>query len=232
MALLGSALLHLTIIFWGWLQWTSQDPGRQISLQVSLQPLPKTAQAKSKNTPSRKHEKKDQPQQKKREQAPPELEKLLTGNGPPIPQLEKNQPGEPKETPEQNNDAEAMPIDTAAVPAYPDEAARQGLESCVLAAIEVSAAGEVSKVIIIHADVAKIFDQSVIDAQNTVHYLPARRNGENLPSRVLAVVGFTLEPEHHLNCAMKYAAAARAINALPATTEIDTKIVEGLVGKR
>jgi TonB family protein len=118
------------------------------------------------------------------------------------------------------------------VPAYPAEAIRQGLESCVLAAVEVSASGEVSKVVIVHADVANIFDQSVIDAQSNVHYLPARRNGENLPSRVLAVVGFTLEPERHLNCAMKYAGAARAINALPVASEIDMKMVEGLIGKQ
>jgi TonB family protein len=231
-ALLGSALLHLTFIFWGWLHWHSQEPGRQFTLQVSLQQLQKTVPAKSKNMPSRKRDKKDQPQQKKREPTPPEHEKLLTGNGPIIPQLEKNQPSEPKETPEQNNDAEAMPIDTANVPAYPAEAVRQGLESCVLAAVQVSVSGEVSKVVIVHADVANIFDQSVIDAQSTVHYLPARKNGENLPSRVLAVVGFTLEPERHLNCAMKYAGAARAINALPAATEIDMKMVEELIGKQ
>jgi TonB family protein len=231
-ALLGSALLHLTFIFWGWLHWNSQEPGRQVTLQVSLQQLQKTVPVKSKNTPSRKRDKKDRPQHKKREPVPPEHEKLLTGNDPAIPQLEKNQQSEAKETQEQNNDAEAMPIDTASVPAYPDEALRQGLESCVLAAVEVSASGEVSRVVIVHADVANIFDQSVIDAQSTVHYLPARKNGENLPSRVLSVIGFTLEPERHLNCAMKYAGAARAINALPVTTEIDMKMVEGLIGKQ
>ena len=232
LALLGSALIHSTFIFWGWWHSNSREPGRQVALQVSLQPLQKTAPVKSNHTPSRKHEKKNRPQQKKREPAPPESEKLLTGNGPVIPQLEKNRQGEAKETPEQNNDSEAMPIDTASVPTYPAEAVRQGLESCVLAAVEVSASGTVSKVVIIHADVANIFDQSVIDAQSTVHYLPAHKNGENLPSRVLAVVGFTLEPERHLNCAMKYAQAARAINALPIATEIDMNMVGDLIGKQ
>lgn len=231
-ALLGSVLLHLTLFFWGWLPWHPQEPGRQVTLNVSLQLPQKTAPAKSKNTPSRKRDKKDRPQQKKRKPAPPEHEKLLSANGPAIPQPEKKQQSEPKETPEQNNDAEAMPVDTASVPAYPAEAVRRGLESCVLAAVQVSASGEVSKVVIVHADVANIFDQSVIDAQSTVHYLPARKNGENLPSRVLAVVGFTLEPGRHLNCALKYAGAARAINALPAATEIDVKMVEGLIGKQ
>ena len=230
-ALLGSVLLHIAPFLWGWLHWSPREPGRQITLQISLQPLQKTVQAKSKNTPSRERVNKDQPQRKKREQTPPEHEKLLTGKGPVIPQPEKNQESEPKEMPEQNNNAGAMPIDTASVPEYPAEAIQRGLESCVLAAVQVSASGEVSAVRILHADVANIFDQSVMDAQSTAHYLPARQNGENLPSRVLAVAGFTLEPGRHLNCALKYAGAARAINALPASTEVDMRMVEGLIGK-
>ena len=231
-ASLVSVLLHLTPFIWGWLPyWSSQEPGRQITLNVSLQPLQKTVQAKAKKTPSREKDKKDKPRQKKRKQIPPEQEKLLTGKGTAIPQLETKQENEPKETPEQNNNSEAMPIDTASVPAYPAEAVQKGLESCVLAAVQVSAAGEVSAVRILHADVADIFDQSVMDTQSTTHYLPARKNGENLPSRVLAVVSFTLEPGRHLNCARKYAGAARAINALPASAEIDAKMVEGLIGK-
>ena len=232
-ALLGSALLHLTPFIWGWLPyWHSQEPGRQITLNVSLQPLQKTAQAESKNTPSREKGEKDKPRQKKRKQTPPEQGKLLTGKGAATPQLETKQENEPRETPEQNNNSEAMPIDAASVPAYPAEAVQKGLESCVLAAVQVSASGKVSAVHILHADVANVFDQSVIDAQSTAHYLPARKNGENLPSRVLAAVGFTLEPERHLNCARKYAGAARIVNALPASAEIDVKMVEGLIGKQ
>lgn len=248
-ALLGSALLHLTFIFWGWLHLSSREPGRQITLQVSLQPLQKTVQNQPKITPPR-EKSHNKTREKKRKQALPESKKILSDIRPSIPESEKapepaqeskpekeqekeqESKPEPVKAPEQNDNTEAVPLDRASVPAYPAEAVKKGLESCVLAAVQVSSSGEVLKVVIIHTDVANIFDQSVIDAHSTVRYLPARKNGDNLPSRVLAIVGFTLEPGRRLNCALKYAGAARAINALPVATEIDVKMVGGLIGKQ
>jgi len=121
---------------------------------------------------------------------------------------------------------EAMAMQGANVPIYPSEAVRLGLESCVLAAVYVSPAGEVQAVRILHADVPDVFDQSVIDAHSAAQYLPARQHGQNVPSRVLAVVSFELEPNGSRNCAFKYAPAARKINALPASAEVGPAFVE------
>lgn len=233
-AFMGSVLLHMAPFFWGWLPyWNSKEPGRQITLHVSLQLPQKTVQTKPKITPSSGKNSRDKIRQKKRKQSLPDPRKMLGGSGPAIPQPEAEQESKPEhgEMPEQDNNAEAVPLDKASVPAYPVEAKQKGLESCVLAAIYVSALGEVSAVRILHADVTGVFDQSVIEAQGAVRYLPARQNGENMPSRVLAVIGFTLEPGRHLNCARKYAEVARRINALPISAEVDMNAAGGLIGK-
>ena len=114
-------------------------------------------------------------------------------------------------------------------PEYPDDAVRRKLESCVLAAVLVSATGEVQSVRILHADVAALFERAVIDAYSAARYLPAQANGENVPSRVLAVASFVLSPERSRPCASRYAAAARRINALPFAAEIAPGLVESLL---
>ena len=257
-ALLGSVLLHLTLLFWGWLpHLNTREPARQITFSATLQPLHKAAPSRPGRVSAREQAKNAKPQREKPPHAPPQREKMRASLGDAAAQTGARQENEPGKAPGQNDgapggglqkegaehqdtqsasrsgdDAGAAAIDAANVPVYPAEASGRGLESCVLAAVQVSASGEVEAVRILHADVANIFDQSVIDAQSAIRYLPARRNGETLPSRILAVVSFTLEPGRNLGCARQYAGAARTINALPAAAEISAAMLEGAIGKR
>lgn len=257
-ALLGSVLFHLTLLFWGWLpHLNTREPARQITFSATLQPLPQAAPSRPEKVMAREQAGIAKLQREKRSHAPPAREKMRASLADAAAQTvagQKNEPGkalgqdggapgggQPEEGAENGgarsdsragDDAGAVAIDAANVPDYPAEARRRGLESCVLAAVQVSASGEVEAVRILHADVADIFDRPVIDAQSAVRYLPARRNGETLPSRILAVVSFTLEPGRNLGCARRYAGAARAINALPASAEIGATMLEETIGKR
>lgn len=236
LALIFSALLHASPVMLGWLHPASSDePGRQITLQVSIQPSPPAARPHE--TPQRGPDKKKDkapPQKPKKDAAESGNKKLLDSKGSEKLPLESGQPEEwekPEEAQPEIQNADAVAIEDPGAPAYPPEAIQRGLESCVLTAVYVSAAGEVEKVRILHADVAGVFDQSVIDAQNAAHYLPARSNGENIPSRVLAVAAFVLQPGQSRNCAFKYAAAAQKINALSHAAEISPTLVEGMLAK-
>lgn len=102
----------------------------------------------------------------------------------------------------------AVRVEDAAAPVYPDDAIAQKLQGCVLAAVHVNEAGDVARVEIVQADVPGVFDQSVVDSQSRAHYLPARQGGKNVPSMVLAVVGFTLDRSQDLNCPQRYAPLA------------------------
>jgi protein TonB len=140
----------------------------------------------------------------------------------------------PAPEPEPPREAEVPPraplvMADPGAPEYPDEAVKRKLESCVLAAVMVSAAGEVEAVRILHADVAGVFDRSVIEAYSRARYVPAQAAGRNVPSRVLAVASFVLTPERARPCAGRYAPAARRINALPLSTEIDRALMDSLL---
>lgn len=237
-ALTISVLLHASPVILGWLQHTeSTEQGRQITLQATIRPSPPAPVARPHETPQQGRDKKKDPappQKQKKDAAEHGNKELLTSKGGEKLPLESGKPedrSKPEEAQREINNADAVAIVDPGAPAYPAEAIRRGLESCVLTAVYVSVAGEVEKVRILHADVAGVFDQPVIDAQNAAHYLPARSNGENVPSRVLAVATFVLQPEHSRNCAFKYAATAQKINALPYAAELSPSQVESMLAK-
>jgi TonB family protein len=108
-------------------------------------------------------------------------------------------------------DSEATTTVAAVPPEYPEAALRNQIEGCVLASITVSEVGDVSAVKIIATDHPGIFDQSVIESQQTARYIPARKNGEARESRVLAVATFVLGSGNRLNCPLRMAAEARRL---------------------
>jgi protein TonB len=237
-ALIFSTCLHLLLIFFPTIHLRPVDrseKGAQIVLQTSIQPLPKPQAGK---LPRRAQKSAD----RARRAQPAGADKSTSvelgkpaergpENAKPNPEAESAQAAAPSEPQQQeSSDApenrEPTSIQDADTPVYPPEAIQRGLESCVLAAVYISPSGDVQAVRILHADVPELFDQSVIDAQSAARYLPARQHGQNLPSRVLTVVTFVLEPDRVRNCAFKYAPAARRINALPVSTEIGPGLVE------
>lgn len=255
-ALILSAFLHLMLIFWPAFrpfQFDSSKKGMQIVLQTTIRPLskpdgpqiakasPRTrkpadrarAEASRTRAPStpvnppqsgasvelRKPEPDNPKNNLERESVPTRTQSELPKAG----GLSPEEPDAASPGPEHREVTSVQDPDT---PAYPPEAVERGLESCVLVAIHIAASGEVQTVRVLHADIAEIFDQSVIDAHRNARYLPARQEGRNLPSRVLAVVSFVLEPERSRNCAAKYAPAARKINALPVSAELGPGFVE------
>lgn len=232
MALLISLLLHLLPFIAGWLDFSSPGKALQTILQVSLTPAPVTnSEANPHSGPQQKPRARPQP-----DPEPPKIRKVLSAkSAESLPALdEKTISANPATLPEvveqpDRPDSGAVALQDAGTPTYPDEALRRGLESCVLAAIQVSAGGEVTSVKILHADVPGVFDQSMIDAHSAVTYLPALRNGQPVASRVLAVAEFVLQAGHLRRCALKYASAGRKINALPAQAEIDANMAGALL---
>lgn len=229
-AMFISLILHLSPFMPGWIHWKNGELGRQITLSVTLQPAPNKA-SPTKTPPTKISPKRPAREEKQRKQQTPTEQNVMTIKGHENHAPDKDTAEKNLQQSEPDDNTGAAPLDQAAAPEYPPEAAQKGIESCVLAAVYVSATGETSRVQILHADVPDMFDQSVIDSQGAVRYLPARAQGENQPSRVLAVVGFTLTAANHRNCAYKYARAARAINALPEDAAIDRSMVENLVVK-
>lgn len=233
-ALVLSALLHGFILFADRVHFENRDRGRQIVIQASLRPPPDAATAPPERVPAG-----GVPAGRARakEAASPAPE---PGRGVPAAPGQRQSPAAPGDAGaqgrEEDKGREAQRRDRAAVvlsdpgaPEYPDDAVTRKLESCVLAAVLVSASGDVQSVRILHADVAAVFDRSVIDAYSRARYLPAQSNGENLPSRVLAVASFVLTPERSRNCASRYASAARRINGMPVSAEIDPALVEAML---
>lgn len=228
-AMAVSVLLHLSPFIANLFQFAAQGAGRQIVLQVSLQAAPGKPVAKSnqdsRKTPVKKHAP-GKPDKKSRERSP---EKILTGNSAMKIAPEKKEAQQAAENePSEQASHEARLIEDPGAPAYPAEAVQRNLESCVLAAVYVSATGEVEKAVILHADVPGMFDRSVIEAQAAARYLPARAASGAVASRVLAVVSFVLEPGRYRNCALQYAAAAREINRLPVAAEIPSSMLGGV----
>ena len=107
--------------------------------------------------------------------------------------------------------ASALVLEQPMLPEYPAAALAQGLEGCVLANVLVNTGGEVESVTILAADHPGVFDAAVIEAQNSARYAPARRGGEAMPSRVLAVASFVMQPGKQLDCPLKYAAQAEKL---------------------
>lgn len=107
--------------------------------------------------------------------------------------------------------ADALVLEQPMLPEYPAAALAQGLEGCVLASVHVNTGGEVESVTILAADHPGVFDAAVIEAQNSARYAPARRGGEAMPSRVLAVASFVMQPGKQLDCPLKYAAQAEKL---------------------
>lgn len=97
------------------------------------------------------------------------------------------------------------------LPEYPAAALAQGLEGCVFASVQVNAGGEVESVTILAADHPGIFDASVIEAQKSARYVPARQGSEAISSRVLTVAAFVIQPGKQLDCPLKYAAQAEKL---------------------
>jgi protein TonB len=254
-ALILSAFLHLMLIFSPAihpLRFDRSEKGTQIVLQTRIQPPPKPNTLQAAKAPRRTHKPADRARAdasaKRARSAPvnppqgtasvelktpgpdsaegrPDQQSASTETQPEAPkeELSREEPDEASAGPEQR---EVISVQDPDVPVYPAEAVERGLESCVLAAVYVAASGEVQEVRILHAEIPQIFDGSVIDAHRNARYLPARQDGRNLPSRVLAVVGFVLEPERIRNCAAKYATVARKINALPVSAELEPAFVE------
>ena len=107
--------------------------------------------------------------------------------------------------------ASALVLEQPMLPEYPAAALAQGLEGCVLASVHVNTGGEVESVTILAADHPGVFDAAVIEAQKSARYAPARRGGEAMPSRVLAVASFVMQPGKQLDCPLKYAAQAEKL---------------------
>lgn len=229
LAMSVSVLLHLSPFIASLFQFTPQGAGREIVLQVALQAAPDKPRAKMEHSPRRSPDKKHAPGKTKKKSGNASLANIVPGKSAMkiAPEKHETQPA-PENEPSEQGSHEARLIEDPGAPAYPAEAVQRNLESCVLAAVYVSATGEVEKVTILHADIPGVFDPSVIEAQSAAHYLPARIASGAVASRVLAVASFVLESGHYRNCAMQYAAAARKINGLPVTAEISPSMLEGI----
>ena len=231
LAMAFSVLLHLSPFIASLLRFSPQEAGRQIVLQVSLQATPGKTIAKADHSPRKSPDKKPAPGKTGKKSS--SSANILTGKSAMKIAPLKNEPQTAPESvsSEQDNHEARLIVDPGA-PVYPAEAVQRKLESCVLAAVYVSATGEVEKVAILHSDIPGVFDASVIEAQTAAHYLPARIGSGTVESRVLAVVGFVLEPGQYRNCAMQYADAARKINGLPVNVDIPPSMMEGVAHEK
>jgi TonB family protein len=203
-ALALSMTLHLVVLTpWS---WPFLDAGRQTGMQVQISATLNARPAPSNPTASKQPNSETKLRSEGEDRS--DRRRLVSRSVGPKIAAPKEYAVTPAGAAVVERDREATIVEQALPPEYPDEALRRGLESCVLAAVDVSPAGEVEKVEIIAADVPRVFDRSIIEAQSRARYLPARREGEAVASRVLAVAAFVLEPGRRLNCALKYAALA------------------------
>ena len=254
-ALAISAALHLFPIFSSAFHLSAPQPGTQIVLQATIMPNrgsiapatpPRARAARPRPATQVNSAPPPRPAESPPSQPVPEARIDLVAPDQPVRTAPEPQPAArtepvaevPKAAPEpaappsapdlpqSSEDRGTTLVQAPGTPTYPPEARARGLESCVLAAVDVSASGEVQGVRILHADVPGVFDQAVIDAHTPARYLPARERGESRPSRVLAVVSFVLRPGTVRNCAFKYATAARKINALAPSAQIGPALVE------
>jgi TonB family protein len=197
-----SVLAHVAVIVpWRFSLDTPPIVG-QVYIQAQLRPAPVATERKPPADAGNKAK------GTKNQQSKPGPRQLLAGKGgPPI----STAPEAPAVREAAAAATEAIITDQPVPPEYPAEARQRKLEACVLAAVSVGVGGEVERVEILASDIPGIFDQSVIESQQSAHYLPARRQGEAAASRVLAVAEFVLEPGRRLNCAARYAAQAEKL---------------------
>ena len=149
--------------------------------------------------------------QAKKSLPPKKEKKRLTstkGSGPAVKASAAPTPPTAEEATVKEPPTEAVVLDEPSPPEYPTEALEKELEGCVLARILVNEIGEPEDVIIIATDHPGVFDQSVINAQKTARYAPARRGNTAVRSDALAVATFVLKADHQLGCPLKFAPLA------------------------
>lgn len=199
-ALATSIVLHLLVLIPLRLPLDSPAEAQQIHLQASV----------SRRSPDVVPTEKASPLAEKQER-PPSLRRITTPHG----ARHSARPEEPLKPPAAeeviSQPAVALVLDQGLPPEYPAVALARGLEGCVLASVQVNSAGDVESVSILAADYPGVFDQSVIDAQKSARYAPARRGSESIPSRALAVAAFVIEPGKQLDCPLKYAPLAEEL---------------------
>lgn len=200
-ALALSIVLHLLAIIPLRLPIDSPDDPLQLHLQASVSRTPAAAVAPEKT-----------PAAAKKPAPSPPSKRITAPHGakhtaPPEP------PARPAAAQEESTAeaADALVLEQPLLPEYPAAALAQGLEGCVLASVQVNSAGDVESVSILAADHPGAFDQSVIDAQKSAHYAAARQGSENIPSRVLAVAAFVIQPDKQLDCPLKYTPLAEKL---------------------
>ena len=199
-ALAVSLLLHLLAIVPLRLPF-DDDPADtvQIYLQATLsrQPPPAIAPGKSASPPGK--------------PVPAPAQQLTTPRGANLPAAPAPPSAPPVADASTAEAADALVLEQPLLPEYPAAALAQGLEGCVLANVQVNTGGEVESVSILAADHPGVFDAAVIEAQKSARYAPARRGGDAMPSRVLAVAAFVMQPGKQLDCPLKYAAQAETL---------------------
>jgi TonB family protein len=196
-ALASSIVLHLLALIPLRLSLDSPAETQQIYLQASVtRTKPAAARPEEARAPARKQD------------PTPPVKRITKPHGAKH-TVPSEQPAKPPAAEEPIPEvADALVLDQPLLPEYPAAALAQGLEGCVLASVQVNTAGEVESVSILAADHPGVFDQSVIDAQKSARYAPARQGSESIPSRVLAVAAFVIEPGKQLDCPLKYAPLA------------------------
>lgn len=199
-ALAISMVLHLLVIIPLRIPIDSTVDPLQLFLQASLSRTPPVEAPSKKSSPP-----------PKKQMPTPSAKQLTTPKGAKHTALADQPATPPAEDESIFEPAAALILDQALLPEYPAAALAQGLESCVLSSVQVSAAGEVESVIILASDYPGVFDESVIDAQKSTRYAPARQGSEGIPSRVLAVSTFVIQPGKQLDCPLKYAPLAEKI---------------------
>ena len=199
-ALAVSILLHLLAIVPLRLPF-DDDPVDtvQIYLQATLsrQPPPAIAPGKSASPPGK--------------PVPAPAQQLTTPRGANLPAAPAPPSAPPVADASTAEAADALVLEQPLLPEYPAAALARGLEGCVLASVHVNTGGEVESVTILAADHPGVFDAAVIEAQKSARYAPARRGSEAMPSRVLAVASFVMQPGKQLDCPLKYAAQAEKL---------------------
>lgn len=78
-------------------------------------------------------------------------------------------------------------------PVYPDEARRKGVQGKVLLVVKVTPQGNAMDISIAHSSGYRLLDTAARDAVSHWRFVPARRDGQIVESRVIVPVEFRLE---------------------------------------
>jgi protein TonB len=198
LAITLSVALHLLVIAPLRLPVDDTTDTLQLHLQASVSRTPPAAKPPAKASPPPK------------KQTPP-AKQLTTPTGAKHTAAPKQEATPPDEEKEPAEPVDAIVLDQPLLPEYPPAALAQNLEGCVLASVQVNASGEVDSVTILAADHPGVFDESVITAQKSARYAPARQANSSKSSRVLAVAAFAIQPGTRLDCPLKYATQAEKL---------------------